>query len=161
MKEDKIRELVETYSDMVMRIAYQNCFNKSDSEDITQEVFIKLLENMERVKDDEGYLKAWLIRVTVNLCRDYNKSSWYKRVKGFDGNESEIPWEMEELSLWEELSQLKPVDRNIIYLYYYEGYKIHEIAGILNLRENTVSSRLTRARKKLRTILEREGRVYV
>ena len=161
MKEDKIRELVETYSDMVMRIAYQNCFNKSDSEDITQEVFIKLLENMERVKDDEGYLKAWLIRVTVNPCRDYNKSAWYKKVKGFDGNESEIPWEMEELSLWEELSQLKPVYRNIIYLYYYEGYKVHEIAGILNLRENTVSSHLTRARKKLRTILEREGRVYV
>ena len=153
MKEDKIRELVETYSDMVMRIAYQNCFNKSDSEDITQEVFIKLLENMERVRDDEGYLKAWLIRVTVNLCRDYNKSAWYKKVKGFDGNESEIPWEMEELSLWEELSQLKPVYRNIIYLYYYEGYKVHEIAGILNLRENTVSSHLTRARKKLRTIL--------
>ena len=67
MKEDKIRELVETYSDMVMRIAYQNCFNKSDREDITQEVFIKLLENMERLKDDEGYLKARLIRVTASL----------------------------------------------------------------------------------------------
>lgn len=161
MKDDKIRELVEAYSDMVMRIAYQNCFNKSDSEDITQEVFIKLLENMDRVKDDEGYLKAWLIRVTVNLCKDYNKSSWYKRVKGFDGNELEIPWEMEELGLWEELSRLKPVYRNIIYLYYYEGYKIHEIAGILNLRENTVSSNLNRARKQLKTILEGEGRVYV
>ena len=161
MKDDKVRELVEAYSDMVMRIAYQNCFNKSDSEDITQEVFIKLLENMDRVKDDEGYLKAWLIRVTVNLCKDYNKSSWYKRVKGFDGNESEIPWEMEELGLWEELSRLKPVYRNIIYLYYYEGYKIHEIAGILNLRENTVSSNLNRARKQLKTILEGEGRVYV
>lgn len=161
MKDDKVRELVEAYSDMVMRIAYQNCFNKSDSEDITQEVFIKLLENMDRVKDDEGYLKAWLIRVTVNLCKDYNKSSWYKRVKGFDGNELEIPWEMEELGLWEELSRLKPVYRNIIYLYYYEGYKIHEIAGILNLRENTVSSNLNRARKQLKTILEGEGRVYV
>lgn len=161
MSDERIRELVETYSDMVMRIAYQNCFNKSDSEDITQEVFIKLLENAENIKEDEGYLKAWLIRVTVNLCKDYNKSSWYKKVKGFDGNESEIPWEMEELQLWEELSQLKPVYRNVIYLYYYEGYKTSEIARILKLRENTVSSHLTRARKKLRTILEGEGEVYV
>lgn len=161
MSDERIRELVETYSDMVMRIAYQNCFNKSDSEDITQEVFIRLLENAEHIKEDEGYLKAWLIRVTVNLCRDYNKSSWYKKVKRFDGNESEIPWEMEELQLWEELSQLKPVYRNVIYLYYYEGYKTSEIARILKLRENTVSSHLTRARKKLRTILEGEGEVYV
>lgn len=161
MKDDEIRKLVETYSDMVMRIAYQNCFNKSDSEDITQEVFIKLLDNAERIKEDESYLKAWLIRVTVNLCRDYNKSSWYKKVMGFEGDGPEIPWEPEELRLWEELSQLKPVYRNIIYLYYYEGYKTGEIAGILKLRENTVSSYLARARKKLKTILEREGEVYV
>lgn len=161
MKDDKIRELVETYSDMVMRIAYQNCLNKSDSEDITQEVFIKLLEHSEQIKDSEAYLKAWLIRVTVNLCKDYNKSSWYKKVKGFDGNESEIPWEKEEICLWEELARLKPVYRNIIYLYYYEGYKIHEIAGILKLKENTVSSNLARARRKLKTILEEEDKVYV
>ena len=155
-----IRQAVTKYSDMLYRICIVILCNEQDVQDAIQDTFCRYLEKAPDFHDEE-HEKAWLIRVTVNLCRDYNKSAWYKKVKGFDGNESEIPWEMEELSLWEELSQLKPVYRNIIYLYYYEGYKVHEIAGILNLRENTVSSHLTRARKKLRTILEREGRVYV
>lgn len=146
--------LVETYSDMVMRIAYQHCFNKSDSEDITQEAFIKLMDHVSSLKDDEEAIKAWLIRVTVNLCKDYNKSAWYRLQTPLDKEaEEELLWEDGERELWDALKRLRPVYRTILYMYYYEGYKIREIARILRMKENTVSSSLTRARKELKDIL--------
>lgn len=154
MKRCDIAALVETYSDMVMRIAYQHCFNKSDSEDITQEVFIKLMDRVSLLKDDKEAIKAWLIRVTVNLCKDYNKSAWYRLQTPLDAEaEEEFRWEDSERELWDALEQLRPVYRTILYMFYYEGYKIKEIAQILRMKENTVSSRLTRARKELKDIL--------
>ena len=70
MKVEKIEKIVETYSNMIMRLAYQNCFNKSDSEDIVQEVFIKLIKNIDKLGDNSEYIKAWIIRVTINTCKD-------------------------------------------------------------------------------------------
>ncbi len=81
-----VEETVEKYSDMVIQIAYQNSFNKSDAEDITQEVFIKLMKNLNKIKDEE-HLKAWLIRVTINLSKDYNKSYWNKNTSEILDNE--------------------------------------------------------------------------
>lgn len=145
---------METYSDMVMRIAYQHCFNKSDSEDITQEVFSKLLDHIGFLKDDKAIIKAWLIRVTVNLCKDYNKSAIYRRQLPLDEEAvGEFCWEDGEQELWDALKQLQPLYRTILYMFYWEGYKIKEIAQILRMKENTVSSSLTRARKKLKDIL--------
>ena len=154
MKVEKIEKFVETYSNMIMRLAYQNCFNKSDSEDIVQEVFIKLIKNIDKLGDNSEYIKAWIIRVTINTCKDWNKSSWYRKVKKLEENELDFCFETEELGVLNKLSELKPTYRNIIYLYYYEGYKINEIAKILKMNENTVSSDLTRARKKLKEFLE-------
>lgn len=85
MKYD-VEEIVEKYSDMVIQIAYQNSFNKTDAEDITQEVFIKLMKNLHKIESEE-YLKAWLIRVTINLSKDYNKSFWNKNTNGIIDNE--------------------------------------------------------------------------
>lgn len=69
----KIEEIVEKYSNMIIQIAYQNVFNKSDAEDITQEVFIKLMKKIGTFASEE-HMKAWIIRVTINLSKDYNKS---------------------------------------------------------------------------------------
>lgn len=156
---DNVEILVQKYSDMIARIAYQNCFNKTDSEDIAQEVFFKLIRNPQEFKSEE-HLKAWLIRVTINVSKDYNKAAWYKKIEPIDGKELPYNFEPEERELIKELSKLKPDYRNIVYLYYYEGYKINEIAKIMNLKENTVSSNLTRARKKLKEVLEDGGEVY-
>ena len=154
MKVEKIEKIVETYSNMIMRLAYQNCFNKSDSEDIVQEVFIKLIKNIDKLGDNSEYIKAWIIRVTINTCKDCNKSSWYRKVKKLEENELDFCFETEERGVLNKLSELKPIYRNIIYLYYYEGYKINEIAKILKMNENTVSSNLIRARKQLKEFLE-------
>lgn len=157
MEKHKIKYLVEKYSDMIMRIAYQNSFNKSDSEDIVQEVFIKLINYIDKLEKSEEYIKYWIIRVTINLSKDYNKNSWNKKIVQISQNNWNYYFEPEEIGVFKELSKLKPIYRNIIYLYYYEGYKIKEIAKILNLKENTVNSNLTRARKKLKEILEEGG----
>lgn len=152
-----IDELINQYADMVLQIAYQNLYNKSDSEDVTQEVFIKLMRNIDSLKTKE-HIKAWLIRVTINLAKDYNKSLWNKNTTELD--EELKYYDNDTRDIFKELSKLSPEYRNIIYLYYYQGYKIKEISKILEMNQNTVSSYLTRARKELKDILEAGGEMY-
>lgn len=146
-----VKDIVEKYTNMLMQIAYQRSFNKSDSEDIVQEAYIRLMNNLNKIKNEE-HLKLWLIRVTINLCNDYNKNSWNKKTSELDDNIACFDDETQEL--FKELSKLKPVYRDIIYLYYYQGYKLKEISKILKMKENTVSSNLTRAREQLKKFLE-------
>ena len=107
-----IEEIVEKYSNMIMQIAYQNVFNKSDAEDITQEVFIKLIKNIEKFNNEE-YMKAWIIRVTINLSKDYNKSFWNRNTIGMDDNLKIFGEEYQDI--FKEISKLKPKFRNVIY----------------------------------------------
>ena len=151
----EIEELVNKYSKMVFQIAYQNSFVKSNAEDITQDVIIKLWKNLEKLKDEE-HLKAWLIRVTINSTIDYNRIYQNKKEIELDENDN-FYFEDEYQELFSELKKLKPESRNIIYLYYYQGYKTKEIAQILNLNINTVSTNLARAKQQLKNILEEGG----
>lgn len=149
--EKQYNKIVENYSDMIFRIAYQYLYNKYDAEDIVQEVFVKLLSRKVIFKDEE-HVKSWLIRVTINQCLDYNKSLAKRSTVPIEN--MEIPFEHKEEGILEELQLLKEDERNILYLYYYEGYKIKEIAKILKQKQNTINSKLTRARKKLKEIME-------
>ena len=142
--EQQYNEIVENYSDMIFRIAYQYLFNKYDAEDIVQEVFVKLLTKRVIFKDEE-HIKSWLIRVTINQC-----------LNTVPIENMEIPFEQKEGEILKELQLLKEDERNVLYLYYYEGYKIKEIAKILKQKQNTINSKLTRARKKLKEIMEVE-----
>ena len=151
--EQQYNEIVENYSDMIFRIAYQYLFNKYDAEDIVQEVFVKLLTKRVIFKDEEN-IKSWLIRVTINQCLDYKKSLTKKSTVPIEN--MEIPFEQKEGEILEELQLLKEDERNVLYLHYYEGYKIKEIAKILKQKQNTINSKLTRARKKLKEIMEVE-----
>ena len=149
--EKQYREIVEKYSDMIYRIAYQRVLNQYDAEDIVQEVFVKLLCNKSYFRDGE-HVKAWLIRVTVNLCVNYKKK--LARQKTISASQLEIPFTEPEREILEELYLLSDEDRIILYLYYYEEYKIREIAKILRQKQNTINSKLTRARNKLKKIME-------
>lgn len=144
---------VDDFSNMVYRIAFNNLINKSDSEDVAQEVFISLFKYRRKFNTSED-LKAWLIRVTVNKCKNINKSSRIKTNVPLENANNVI--ETEYHSLTEELSQLDYIDRTIIYLFYYEQYTIAEIAKILKKNKNTIGSRLRRAREKLKLIIEDE-----
>ena len=152
-----VDEVVENYSNMLMQIAFQRTFNKSEAEDVVQETFIRLMKNLKKIKNEE-HLKSWLIRVTINICNDYNKSSWNKVTSELDENVKYLDNETKEVIV--QINELKPQYRDIVYLYYYQGYKTKEIAKILKMKENTVSSNLTRARETLKNILKEEGEFY-
>ena len=134
------------YTDTVYRVAVHNTRCKSDAEDVTQEVFVKLLESSKKFKDGE-HLKAWLIRVTINECRTLMRK--YSR-------ETEQSAEIADCAVYDGDSVLEAVKalpenyRNAIYLHYYEGYTTKEIGKILDSKENTVLSWLSRGRAALR-----------
>lgn len=147
-------QIVEKFSDMIFRIAYQNLYHIDDAEDVVQDVFLKLLKQKDKCFHDYEHLKSWLIRVTINQCLDYKKSFFRKNTVSLE--DFEIPYEQEERKILEELYQLPKDYRNILYLYYYEGYTIKEIAKILGKKQNTVNSKLTRGRNQLKKIMEVE-----
>jgi len=141
--------VVETYSDMIVRIAYQSLQSQAEAEDVAQDVFMRLLQ--QRSFQNEAHMKAWLIRVTVNRCKDVIKSSWFRTAMPL--SEETILFSEEQKGILAELWTLSKNDRTVLYLYYYEGYSVPEISKILKTKENTISSRLTRARKKLKEVL--------
>ena len=108
-------EIVEKYADMIYRIAYQKVLNRYDAEDIVQDVFVKLLSSKSYFRDEE-HIKAWLIRVTINLCINYNKS--LARQKTVSVEQLDIPFTQQETGILEELYLLPEDERNILYLYY-------------------------------------------
>ena len=138
------------FTDTVYRIALHNTSNFSDAEDVTQEVFIKLLESNKAFRDSE-HLKAWLIRVTINLCRDKMKKLSRETLV-----ESVLPYNRgeENTDVLEAVKALPEKYRNAVYLHYYEGYTAKEIGKILDAKENTVLSWLSRGRDALRKELD-------
>lgn len=138
------------FTDTVYRVALHNTANFSDAEDVTQEVFVKLLETNKAFRDSE-HLKAWLIRVTINLCRDkMKKSSRETLVENVFPNK---PNE-DKSDVLEAVKALPEKYRNAIYLHYYEGYTAKEIGKILDAKESTVLSWLSRGRDALRKELD-------
>lgn len=149
-----IDTMVDRYSDMLIRIAYQNTKNMKDAEDVVQDTFLKMIQS-DRSFESEAHLKAWLIRVTVNRCRDLYRLAWFQKTVPLT---EELPYtHQDQHEVMDAIWRLPTRYRNVIYLYYYEGYKTKEIADLFDKSINTISSQLQRARRKLRVILEEEG----
>ena len=151
-QEQTITYLVNKYANMLKRIAYQNLKIKSEAEDVVQDTFITLLS--EDHFEDEEHIKAWLIRVVINKSLNKNKLAWVRKTVAFEDYHPDLS--SEDREVWDLLEQLDAKHRNVIYLYYYEGYKIREIAELLNIKVNTVNSQLTRGREKLKKILKED-----
>lgn len=147
----KAEEIIREHADMIYRIALHNLKNPADAEDIFQDVCLTLLTKNAPLFDDV-HIKNWLIRVTINKCKNFLKSSWQRNRDTLDAV-ADTPSEVSP-SIPELVYSLPEKYRNIIYLYYYEEYTVAEIAEILKENKNTVNSKLQRARKKLKEILE-------
>ncbi len=146
---EKAEAVFRRYADMIYRVALHNLDDPADADDILQEVCLTLLTK--KIPEDEEHLKSWLIRVTINKCRDLSRSFWRKNRKSIDDYEdieAEKPPE-----IMAELQSLSESYRNIIYLYYYEEYTVSEIAQLLRMNVNTVKSGLRRARDQLKKLL--------
>lgn len=154
-------ELYEKYANDVLRVSYFYLGDRQRAEDVTQDVFVRLMTNEPDL--EEGREKAWLLKVALNRCRDLWRGAWVKRVVLGSPSFEMIPapddteQRDEEEAMMKAIHQLPASFRESILLYYYQGYGIGEIAEMLNLPEGTISSRLSRARKKLETILKEEG----
>jgi RNA polymerase sigma factor (sigma-70 family) len=145
---EDISNAIEKYGDMVRRICFLGLRNNADAEDVFQEVFLQYFLNIDFF-NNEQHQKAWLCRVAFNKCKDINKSYW--RQKMISINNLEIPCESAEQSnLITAVLQLPAKYKEVIYLHYYEGWTIPEIAEITRQNTNTVYSYLKRAKEKLR-----------
>jgi RNA polymerase sigma-70 factor (ECF subfamily) len=141
---DAFREAFETYTDMVYRIALQNTRSGADAEDLTQEAFLRLYQSRKPFRDAE-HIKAWLIRVTLNLCKNYWRDRRREPVELHPAQS-----ESSDGAVLDAVRELPPNQRNAVYLHYYEGYTAAEIGKMLGAGTNTVLSWLRRGREALR-----------
>lgn len=146
---NKITSVLEKHADMVRRICFLYLKNTSDVDDVFQEVFLALLKN-KIIFENTEHEKAWLIKVTINKCKDLLKSYWYRNVGSLEGT-AELSFETkEENELIKVVLSIPKKYKDVIYLFYYEEYSVPEITRILNEKENTIYSRLSRARKLIK-----------
>lgn len=153
--EAEIRNTVETYSDMVRRVCFVYLKNDQDCEDIFQDVFIKYATSVKKFENGE-HLKAWLLRVSINRCKD-----WLKRAARTERPLEEVyelPHEEDDKrEVLEAVIRLPENYRKVVYLHYYEGYTAPEIGKLIRKNTNTVYTWLGRARDVLKEKLGGEA----
>ena len=137
---------VQRYSDTVYRTAVHNCRCTADAEDVV---------HYNGIFESEEHLKAWLLRVAINRCRDLTRAAHQKDTE-LDENLPAPDVLAEDGSVLDAIRTLPENYRNAIYLHYYEGYTAAEIGRMMAAPTNTVLSWLRRARAQLHTMLKEE-----
>ena len=157
-KDDDLTEALFKFGDTVRRICFFYLRNQADVEDAFQDVFLKLLQADVRFNDEE-HLKAWLIRVSINKCKDICKSFWSKNVGPIEDIAQVMAGE-EESEVLQAVIELPAKYKEVIYLFYYEGYTVVQMAKLLQQKENTIYSNLHRARQLLKKKLGGSSNEY-
>ena len=151
--EQEVNQAIERYADLVARLCMVYLKNRQDTEDVFQTVFLKYAL-YGKTFESLDHEKAWLIRVTVNACKDLLKSFFHSRTVSLEEVRCCAPEATEEqYAVMEAVWSLPKQYRDVIYLHYYEGYTAPEIAGILNRNANTVYTHLNRGKELLREAL--------
>lgn len=153
LSEQQVNRAIELYADMIKKICMLHLKNHADTEDIFQTVFLKYMTTSP-VFENQEHEKAWLIRVTINACHDLIRSFFRSKTVSLDA----VSEQLSELSIpdrevLEAVLSLPVQYKDVVYLYYYEGYSAVEIAGILHKKVNTIYTLLSRAKALLRKTL--------
>ena len=145
-------QILDTYGDTILRYAYSYLHNRSDTEEVLQDTLIQFLKTRPVCESDE-HEKAWLLRVAGNLCKNRLK---YNSLRQTDELREELIAEQrEDLSfIWDAVQALPVQYREVIHLFYREGYSTREISQILGRKEATIRSDLSRGRGKLKELLK-------
>lgn len=153
--------LYDQYATDVLRVCYFYLSDREKAEDVCQDVFVRLMTTHPVLQP--GREKSWLLKVALNRCRDLWRGAWLKRVI-LGGSTFELIPAPDEFSRRDDqqammaaINQLPATFKEVILLHYYQGMNIAEIAQMLELPEGTISSRLSRGRKKLESILLKGG----
>jgi RNA polymerase sigma-70 factor, ECF subfamily len=161
-----IESLIRLYGNDVLRTAYMYVKDVNTAEDVFQDVFIKVSHKLSTFEGNSS-IKTWIIRITINTCKDFIKSAWNKRVvpmmeyqedmivseSDYDEVEKKDTREM----IRKTVLSLPSKYKDIVICVYYQDMTVLEAAKVLNIAEGTAKSRLSRARQKLKTMLE--GRI--
>ena len=158
-RDREIVRIVETYSDMLLRIALNRVNSIAEAEDVVQSTFERLIRRQPRFEDRE-HEKAWLIKTAIRICIDEARKASRREAVPLN-EEITAAYSEESCELLDTIRRLPERDRDAVYLYYYEEYTVKEVAKLLGEREGTTRSRLSRARKKLRAIMEGENNEQV
>lgn len=151
--ETQAKQAIDLYSDMVRRICFIYLKNYNDTEDIFQEVFLKYIL-YEGTFENREHEKAWFARVTINCCKDLLKSFFRRNVSSInDIQENKLAVNDEHSEILDAVLSLPYKYKTAIYLFYYEKYTASEIGNILNKKENTIYTWLSRGKKMLKDIL--------
>ena len=156
ISDEKIELIITSYHKLLFSIAYSYIRSNYYAEDIVQDAFIKLYRARKHCESDE-HIKNWLIRVTINECLDILKHD--KKIILTDteyiDNLTDVNTSNEKNEdIYSCICSLNDNYKNIIILYYYDNYSLKEIANILKIRESNASSRLVRARDKLKKVVQ-------
>ena len=148
----QVAQILDTYGDTILRYAYSYLHNQSDTEEVLQDTLIQFLKTRPVFESDE-HEKAWLLRVAGNLCKNRLK---YNSLRQTDELREELIAEQrEDLSfIWDAVQALPVQYREVIHLFYREGYSTREISQILGRKEATIRSDLSRGRGKLKELLK-------
>lgn len=157
-------ELMDKNSLSMYKVAIGILKNDDYAADAIQDTILTCFEKLSTLKKPE-YFKTWLIRILINECRQI--LAHYRKME-FPGTEREIPQQdmsIEEFEFKEMLGMADEKYREVLVLYYVEGFKISEISALLGINENTVKTRLTRAREQVKVFysepaLKKGGRTY-
>lgn len=158
MDADYFEELYRKYATDVLRVSYFYLGDRQKAEDVCQDVFVRLITNAPVIT--EGREKAWLLKVALNRCRDLWRAAWVRRVvlgtPAFEliPGPDDIGRFTDKAEMMDAIHQLPASFKEVILLHYYQGFGIAEIAQMMDLPEGTISSRLSRGRKKLESILK-------
>ena len=153
MERQAFMDAVVQHQDMVYRVALHWFGVPQDAEDAVQEVFLRLYTE-EKSFDGPEHLRRWLIRVTVNVCKDALKSPWRKRRVPMESIPEPVFEQPEQQELYREVLALPEKYRTVLGLYYYEELSTREIAALLNIRQTAVTTRLARGRELLKQRLK-------
>lgn len=146
--EAEIQHVLEVYGNLLYRTAIVFLGNTHDVQDVLQEVLLRYMEKAPVFRDQE-HEKAWLLKVTSNLCKDFLRQKSCRRYLNLD-EIGEVCSESEHREILKEVLSLPQKYKSVILLHYIEGYQVKEIAHILNISENAVKKRLQRGKETLR-----------
>lgn len=156
MEKEPFEEAARRYGNTVYRVACHALGDRAEAEDVTQTVLLRLYQHSGGFESEE-HQKRWLLRVEVNESRKVLRSSWRKRMiplEEWDGPAEDPPGN----GVLEAVMALDAKYRLPVYLFYYEGFPVKEIAQILRTNPSTVQTWLQRAREKLKIALTEEGK---
>jgi RNA polymerase sigma factor (sigma-70 family) len=162
--ESAMELLVKRYYDLVHSFIYRNTSDYNIAYDITQDVFIKMVKNIDKYQIENGKFKSWLLKIAVNTTKDYFRSKIYKqRTQSYDIANQEIEdrtnvvdilsKKEESVKIKEAIENLPKLQREVVILKYYNDLKIKEISTITGENENTIKARLFNGIKNLKKLL--------